>query len=547
MCVFRIALAFCILGWPVVIAGAQEPAPAVSSPAVLSDQVPATLMVWNRPLAVFRTSFGDSNPKQRADAATARIESALERLTPEEIRSVITQLGNDRGVMILAGSQPLMGILEGDLPQDGASSLDAAGAQIVERLRAVLRERSEQRRLPVLLRSSLEAILATVAFVAVWVTSRRVLELALARLRAVAMERIKRPAIAGIDLRPLVFAMLGWSVRLIELGLRMTAGYIWLTFVLSRFAYSRPWGRTLGRLLLDTVTRMAAGVVDRVPDLITLGVILFVTRTVTAAMAAWFRAVERGDLPVSWLDPMAAKAGRRLVLLAIWLFALTVAYPYMPGADTDAFKGVSVFVGLVLSLGSVGVVGQIVGGLFVTFNRALRPGDVVKIGDVQGVVKDLGVVSITLRTRSQEEVTIPNSVVVADSIRNFSRLPDGAVALTTSVTIGYDTPWRQVRAMLLLAAARTEGVLKTPPPVVHQTSLGDFYIEYELVAQGTSAMTRSELLSKLHEQILDAFNEHGVQIMSPHFEGQPEKNVVVERAKWFAAPAAEANGKMEQG
>jgi small-conductance mechanosensitive channel len=538
----RMCVVLCFLVSSALEAGAQDQPPPSAVPApptqtVLSEQVPATLMVWNRPLAVFRVPFGSRDPKQRADAASARIESALDSLNPDQVVYVLTQLGDDRGAMILGGAEPLFGLLEGDLPQDTARSLDTAGAQAVSRLQTVLRERAEQRRWPALVRSSAEALLATVAFVAVWLASWRALQWLLARLTRAATRRIKAAAIAGIDPRPLVFSALGWLIRLAGFAVRMAAAYIWLTFVLSRFAYSRPWGQTLGGFLIDTLTRMAAAVVDHLPNLITLAVILLITRVGTAAASAWFRAVERGDLPLSWLDPLAAKAARRLAVLAIWVFAITVAYPYVPGANTEAFKGVSVFVGLMVSLGSVGIVGQILGGLFVTFNRALRPGDVVKVGNVHGVVKDLGLVSVTLTTRAQEEVTIPNSVVVADAIRNFSRVPAGAVVLSTSVTIGYDAPWRQVRAMLLLAAARTDGVLQEPAPVVFETALSDFYVEYELVAHGAAAVPRPVLMSRLHEQILDAFNEQGVQIMSPHFEGQPDKPAIVERSKWFAAPA----------
>jgi small-conductance mechanosensitive channel len=198
---------------------------------------------------------------------------------------------------------------------------------------------------------------------------------------------------------------------------------------------------------------------------------------------------------------------------------------------------VSVFVGLVLSLGSAGVVGQIISGLFMTFNRALRPGDVVHFGDVRGVVKNIGLMSVTVSTPTHEEVTIANSVVVSSPVTNFSRAHEASVALSTSVTIGYDTPWRQVRAMLLLAAARTEGVLAEPSPVVFETSLTDFYIRYELVAHASGSFQRPVVLSRLHEQILDVFNEHGVQIMSPNFEGQPDRPVLVERSKWFTEPA----------
>jgi len=542
MCVFRIALVVCLLACSPAGAAAQEATPAASAPAAsqqagLTDQ-PATLTVWNRQLAVFRAPFGTNTPQHRADAAAARIEAAFTRMLPENVRYAAAQLGNDRGIIVFNRDEMLFGFLEADLPQDDATSLDAAGAQAVGRLQAVLIERAHQRRWQTLVRSSIEALLATAAFVGIWVLSRRALELLLARLTRIAAGWMREGTIGGIDPRPMVFALVGGLIRLVEFAIRMAAGYLWLTFVLSRFAYSRPWGETLGRFLIDTVSRMAAGMVDHVPNLVTLGIILFVTRAVSATLGAWFRAVERGDLRVSWMDPIAGRAARRLTMIAIWLFAVTVAYPYVPGANTEAFKGVSVFVGLVVSLGSVGVVGQMMGGLFVLFNRALRPGDVVKVGNVSGIVKDLGVVSITLTTRAREEVTIPNSVVVADSIRNFSRVQESAVVLATSVTIGYDTPWRQVRAMLLLAAARTEGVLHDPAPVVYENSLTDFYVEYELVAQGSSAKPRPVLMSELHEQILDVFNEHGVQIMSPHFEGQPDRPAIVEPADWFAAPAA---------
>ena len=164
----------------------------------------------------------------------------------------------------------------------------------------------------------------------------------------------------------------------------------------------------LGRFLIDTFTRMAAAVIDQLPESDNTRDDSVRDASDCGGSRAWFRAVERGDLSVSWLDPVAAVAGRRLTVIAIWLFAITVAYPYVPGANTDAFKGISVFVGLLLSLGSAGVVGQIMSGLFVTFSRALRPGDVVHVGDVHGVVRDLGLVFMTVSTRAKEEVTIPN-------------------------------------------------------------------------------------------------------------------------------------------
>jgi small-conductance mechanosensitive channel len=152
-------------------------------------------------------------------------------------------------------------------------------------------------------------------------------------------------------------------------------------------------------------------------------------------------------------------------------------------------------------------------------------------------VKNLGLVSVTLATRSKDEVTIPNTVIVTGAITNSSRGHSATFAMSTSVNVGYDTPWRQVQALLLLAAARTDGVQQAPAPTVFQTALSDFYITYELVAYGDATASRPVVLSRLHERILDVFNEHGVQIMSPNFEAQPDRRVVVDPSQWFADPA----------
>lgn len=516
------------------VAGAQPPA---SSAATLSEPAPAPLVVWNRTLAVFRVPVNNTMPQERAETAGARIEAAIERLSPDQIRMAEVQIGPERGVVILAGTETLFGLHERDLPQDTATTLEAAGAQAVTRLQAILRDRTEQRRWPTLLRSIALSVLATLGFGVLWVLVARARSGVAGWLGTVAARRIGRTTIAGVDPRPMVFGVLAWLTRAAGMVVVAVAGYLWLTFVLNHFAYSRPLGARLGQFLIDKATSIAAAFVIELPNLLTLGIIILVTRVIAGAVSAWFHAVEHQTINVSWLDRHSARAARKLAVIGIWLFAATVAYPYVPGAETDAFKGVSVFVGLVVSLGSAGIIGQVMSGFFVIFNRALRPGEFVRVGEIEGVVKDLGLTAVRLSTHSLKEVTIPNSVVISAATTNLSRAQPGTVVLTTSVTIGYDAPWRQIRALLLLAAARTEGVLHEPQPDVIETALSDFYVEYELVAYGTAAVERPILMSRLHEQVLDVFNEHGVQIMSPHFEGQPDKDVVVPQSRWFAKPA----------
>jgi small-conductance mechanosensitive channel len=179
-----------------------------------------------------------------------------------------------------------------------------------------------------------------------------------------------------------------------------------------------------------------------------------------------------------------------------------------------------------LSLGASSVVGQALSGLSLMYSRSLRVGEYVKIGDTEGTVTSLGMFTTKVHTGLGEEVSLPNSVIFSQPIRNFSRLvEDGQFMLQTGVTIGYSTPWRQVHAMLLEAARHTPELATDPTPAVAQHALNDFYVDYRLtiVVQGPFRQT----LSVLHANIQDVFNANGVQIMSPHYNRDPEQMKVV--------------------
>jgi small-conductance mechanosensitive channel len=314
--------------------------------------------------------------------------------------------------------------------------------------------------------------------------------------------------------------------------------YSWLTYVLRQFPYTRPWGESLRQFLIDRFSMVGLGIINAMPNLFTVLLILLITRFLVRLSQRVFEAVEAGRITIPYVYQETAQPTRRLVSAIFWLLGLVLAYPYLPGADSDAFKGVSVFVGLIISLGSSGVVNQMMSGLTITYSRALRQGDFAKIGDVEGTVTHLGVLSTKVKTPRGEEITIPNNIVISQVTTNYSRSagPDG-VYVPTTVTIGYDTPWRQVQALLLLAAERTEGVRKKPAPVVRQTALEDFYVRYTLLVSLDQPHVRVLVLDRLHGNIQDAFNEFGVQIMSPNYEADPHDRKVVGKEQWYAAPA----------
>jgi small-conductance mechanosensitive channel len=180
-------------------------------------------------------------------------------------------------------------------------------------------------------------------------------------------------------------------------------------------------------------------------------------------------------------------------------------------------------------------------GFTLTYSRALRVGDYVSVGDVEGTVTQVGVLSTKVKAPTGADVTIPNAVMVSQNVTNYSRFADTeGVFVTTQVAIGYDTPWRQVEGLLLLAASRTAGVRRTPAPRVRQSALEDFYIRYTLLFALENPTTLKPTLGAVHANILDAFNEYGVQITSPNYEADPSAAKVVPRERWFAAPAAQS-------
>jgi small-conductance mechanosensitive channel len=315
--------------------------------------------------------------------------------------------------------------------------------------------------------------------------------------------------------------------------------YVWFVYSLGQFPQSVPWAEQLEEFLIALVLDFAKGALGAVPGLVAVVIVFLIARWFARLIRIVFDKVEMGTLLLPWLERETARTTQTLLIMVVWLFALVAAYPYIPGSDTDAFKGLSVLIGLMVTLGSTGIINQVISGLFVVYSKSVRPADYVRVGDVEGEVIDVGFLATKLRTPRQEEITIPHSVLVGTATTNYSRLAgDNGMAVTTSVTIGYAVPWRQVHALLQLGAARTRGLRRDPPPRVMQRELSDFSVQYLLLAHLEDEKSRATVLSELHAQIQDAFNEFGTQIMSPHFESQPEKPIFVPKSAWYTAPAA---------
>lgn len=497
----------------------------------------AELKIANRSVAVFRSTLLGEAPESRVKRARAVITDALDE--NDEPRVSIDAVQDN--YLVLIGAKRAFIVAPGDVDSVEFESVRQAAEAAADKLRQVVAETREARSLQLMGRALLAVAVATAIYLALlWgmgYLRRRLLgklpEVMHRHTQALKVGRVQ--VIDANYLYPLVS-------RLLE-GLRwvvvLLLSYEWLGFVLSRFPYTRPWGESLNNYLIELATYLLQAIVEAIPGMGVALAIFFIARGATAFTR---RILRRMAIPgtLSWLNQETLQPTQRLTSLAIWLFALAMAYPYLPGAGTDAFKGLSVLIGLMISLGASSVVGQAAAGLILTYTRTLRPGEFVRIGEYEGTVTELGMFTTRIRTGLGEVLTLPNSLITGTVTKNYSRTVKGpGYVVDTVVTIGYDTPWRQVEAMLLEAARRTPGILEDPPAQVFQTALSDFYPEYRLVAQAIPSQPRPRavLLSMLHANIQDVFNEYDVQIMSPHYLGDPEQEKRVPKDQWYSAPA----------
>jgi small-conductance mechanosensitive channel len=527
------------------------PALLVTSLLTLAGETPpppssATLTAANRNIFTFRATSGAIAPAERMEMARLRLEDTPLRgpLPSVEVRPLT--LGDERATAVLVNNRYVFHVSERDLVPGSGETTDEVATRAAQALREALLADREQRSVRLLVRSFLLAGIGTViagGLLFLFIRGRRLAYAGAARLR-----RAQNFRLWGVDFGPFLRSTVRAIVFVLFWALVLSLVEVWLTYVLSLFPLTKPWGDALLGAVLGLLAKIGRGLLGAVPNLVTAAVILLVGRAAARFVSSVVHRVEQGTGTVPGIYPETASATRRLLVGLVWLVTIAAAYPYLPGSGSEAFKGMSLIVGLGLSLGSSGIVAQAMSGLVVIYSRALSRGDCVRIGETEGVVTEVNLLSTRLITIQGEEVTFPNTVVLSGAVKNYGRSRNGQGAIVSSkVSIGYDAPWRQVHALLLGAAKETSGLRANPSPYVLQRSLDDFYVQYELIAWVDNPVDRPVIASVLHACIQDAFNAAGVQIMSPHYVLQPRKPVLSEAAPAEAkAPAdrpASAAGK----
>lgn len=304
-------------------------------------------------------------------------------------------------------------------------------------------------------------------------------------------------------------------VRYIVMGLQLLVS---IPLIFAIFPQTENLAYTLLGWIWLPVKTILHGIVDYVPNLFTIAVIWLSIRYLVKLFHYLSKEIESGRLKINGFYPDWARPTFNIIRFLLYAFMVAMIYPYLPGSDTGVFQGISVFVGLIISLGSSTVIGNIIAGMVITYMRPFHKGDRIKVDDTTGDIIEKTPLVTRMRTPKNEIVTIPNSFIMSSKSINYTTSArDYGLILHTEVTIGYDVPWRVVHSLLIAAALDTEGIIPDPKPFVLETGLNDWYPVYQLNAYTRDPQQMAAIYSRLHQNIQDHFNEAGVEIMSPTY------------------------------
>jgi small-conductance mechanosensitive channel len=518
---------------------AQDQPPATSPTDTQEKVTIATAPVTLGGEELFEVRGTSAFPaERRAKETSSRIKALADdpEFDPETLDVVETEISSD----IVVGNQVVMRVADADARLEQLERRLLAELKII-RIREAIEDYRIERSFQVLVWRAVmagiaTAVLALVVAVVLWLGRRfsRYVDKRYA-------QRIKSIKVQSFSLleAEVILKVLHRAFVVLSVLIFIILGYSYLHFVLDLFPWTRPISDRLIAYLLEPLGGLLRAFILDIPNLILIVLLILLTRYVLRALRLFFVALDQKRIAFSGFESEWALPTYKIVRVFIIAMMVVIAYPYIPGSESAGFQGVSIFLGVILTLGSTSVISNIIAGHTMTYRRAFRLGDRIRVEDTTGIVVDIRLLVTHLRTSKNETVAVPNTVILASPVTNYSALArDGGLILHTVVGIGYDTPWRQVEAMLLLAAERTAGLLKAPAPFVLQKGLGDHCIDYELNAYCDDPLAIERLYSAMHGNILDVFNENGVQIMSPSYVADPAEPKLVTKEDWYAPPAA---------
>jgi small-conductance mechanosensitive channel len=483
------------------------------------------VVIDGRPVLTVYEHVANLTPEARALGIEARIVALAKDsgIPPESIRIQPRESWTE----ISVDSSIIMAVTDGDARAAGKNR-QALALEDAESIRLAIQTYRHEHSWKMILRAFLKTALVVLALlVALWLVRLcRLFFRARIEKRIQKSAGLKEKSALHISIGYIGPAMLtvGAFLRwLLILGLFEAT----LTITLSFFSSTRAISLTVTRWVFAQLEMLGESAVNYLPNLLVVAVIVIATKYAIRLVRLVFNQIRKGDLKIpgfytDWAEPTA-----KLIRMLLLILALIAAFPYLPGATSPAFRGITIFVGVLLSLGSSSAVASAIAGVILTYMRSFLAGDWVQIGDTMGEVVERTLLVTRLLTPKAEVITIPNSTVMSGPVKNYStEARKAGVIFYTSVSIGFDAPWRTVHQLLVNAALATEHVLRQPAPFVLQRSLDDFYVTYELNAYTDAPREVLNIYSDLHRNIQDKFNDAGVEICSPHFSSLRDGNTI---------------------
>jgi small-conductance mechanosensitive channel len=527
---------------PVPPAGpAGTPANAVAAVEEAEIAEPAPVLLGGEPVIWIASNAGPYTAQVRAERITERLEGIVHDATIRNPQ--VTVIDSEASSELRVQHRVLMVVTARDAQVMGVgrSALAAETARVVE---AAIRAERLRYAPETLIRSGMYGLIATVALaLSLWfiVFLTRWLQRPIARWRTRLLDSTRLQQTEIVSTERLTKGI-DRSIGFVRVVLMLLIFDLYLTYVLGLF----PWTRAVSMQLLGYVGAPIRAVADAfigyLPKALFVVVIAFVIHAANRLAAAFFTQIQDGritfsNFPADWAEPTSKIT--RVLLIA---FGVVVAFPYLPASDSPAFAGVSVFMGVLISLASSSALSNAIAGLVLMYTGAFRLGERVKVGDCFGDIVEMSLLATRVRTIKNEDVTIPNAIVLTSAVTNYTRqATTRGLILHTSVTIGYDAPWRTIHDLLFDAASATPGIVPEPKPFVWQTALNDFYVTYEINAYTQTPHDMAEIYAALHANIQDVFFKAGVEIMSPHYTSVRDGNTIA-MPEVFRAPGYEAPG-----
>lgn len=511
-----------------------------SSSANSSDTVPAetapsaknsdweVIEVDGEEIFTIRSSLGPYSIKTRAD----NLRQLLNRLyrEPDYAKSLqtIRAINGKQAARIVIGDQTMCFVTDEDAKLAGDKSRMVTAQRYAERLKLGLIKDLEDRRPGHILMAWGLTALATMAFL----LSLAALNWTFPKLyriirngRGILIQPLRIQKAELVSIETMVDLIVG-LLRIVRAMLVLFLLTIYVPAVLSFFPDTRALAGEIVGYMAKPIKEVAwPAFLAYLPNILVIVCVAAVTYYVVSFIHFLFKEIERGNITLSGFDREWADPTYKIVRFLVITFSFVMIFPYLPGSGSPAFQQVSIFLGVLFSLGSTGAISHLVAGVFLTYTGAFRLGDRVKIADAIGDVVEKTLLATRIRTIKHEYITIPNGLVLSSHIVNYSASSGNpGLILHTSVTIGYDAPWREVHKALLAAAEITSGVVLQPAPFVLQTSLDDYYVCYELNAYTDQPESMAITYSNLHQNIQDKFNEAGIEIMSPRYTSVRDGN-----------------------